>query len=166
MKKIIIGVMGPGAGATKKNVDLAYKIGTLIAQENWILLTGGRNKGVMDAASKGAKSAGGLTIGILPTSDQSTVSSYVDIPIFTEMKSARNAINVLSSKVIVACGIGTGTASEIALALKADKKVILIDQKKETVNFFRSIGKNKIIITKTPEETIKKMKDVLKNSNA
>jgi uncharacterized protein (TIGR00725 family) len=85
MRKIIIGVMGPGANATETDLQNAYKLGKLIAQSGWVLLTGGRNAGVMDAASKGAKAANGLTIGILPTNDTSAVSNAVDIAIVTDM---------------------------------------------------------------------------------
>lgn len=55
MAKTIIGVMGPGDDATKKDLDNAYTLGKLIAKQNWTLLNGGRNVGVMDAASRGAK---------------------------------------------------------------------------------------------------------------
>lgn len=106
MKKPIIGVMGPGDGATQKEIKHAYKLGQLIAEQNWILLTGGRNVGVMGAASKGAKSSGGLTIGILPSENKNGMSKFVDIPICTGMGSARNNINVLSSDVVIACGSG------------------------------------------------------------
>lgn len=64
MSKLIIGVKGPGDGATKRETINAYKLGQLIAEQNRILLTGGRKVGVMDAASRGAKSSGGLTVGI------------------------------------------------------------------------------------------------------
>ena len=63
MRKVIIGVMGPGDRATAVDLENAYQLGKLIAKEGWALLTGGRKAGVMDAASKGAKAAGGLTIG-------------------------------------------------------------------------------------------------------
>jgi uncharacterized protein (TIGR00725 family) len=125
MKKTIIGIMGPGETATAQDLQNAYELGKNIAQQGWIVLTGGRNIGVMDAASKGAKSVNGLTVGILPGRDHQDVSEAVDIAIFTDMGNARNNINVLSSDVVIACGMGAGTASEVALALKNQKKVIL-----------------------------------------
>lgn len=66
MRKIVIGVMGPGTGASETDRQNAYTLGMLIAQEGWVLLTGGKNVGVMDAASRGAKAANGLIVGILP----------------------------------------------------------------------------------------------------
>ncbi|WP_242044677.1 SLOG cluster 4 domain-containing protein [Anabaena azotica] len=110
MNKIVIGVMGAGEGATANDGENAYKLGELIAQAGWVLLTGGRNVGVMDAASQGAKSANGLTVGILPGTQAEGISVAVDIAIFTDMGNARNNINVLSSHVVIACGMGAGTA--------------------------------------------------------
>lgn len=125
MLQPIVGVMG-GADITPTEFQLAYDLGWQIAQAGWIVLTGGRAVGVMNAASRGAKAAGGLTIGILPGTDYGGMSEAVDIAIVTGMGDARNAINVLSSQVIIACGGGAGTLSEIALAVKAGKPVILL----------------------------------------
>lgn len=115
MRETIIGVMGPG-NADQEVLSLAEELGALIAENGWTLLTGGRSSGVMEAASKGAKSRNGRTIGILPFRDLdlAKVSSYVDVPILTGMWDARNAINVLSSQVVLVCGMSSGTASEAA----------------------------------------------------
>ena len=123
-RKPIIGVMG-GGEVSGDALNQSYLLGSLIAGQGWILLNGGRNSGVMDASARGARDQGGLTIGILPDNDRSRVSDHIQIPIVTGMGSARNAINVLSSDVVVACPGGPGTLSEIALALKAVKPVIL-----------------------------------------
>ena len=160
MKKTIIGVMGPGGNATETDLENAYQLGKLIAQEGWVLLTGGRNAGVMDAASKGAKFANGLTIGILPTNDTSAVSDAVDIAIVTDMGNARNNINVLSSDVVIACGMGAGTASEIALALKNHKKVILLSNHPESKVFFQSLSEDSILVANTPAAAIEIVKKV------
>ena len=66
MRKPIIGVMGPGNDALQVDIDRAFELGKLIAKQGWILLSGGRKQEVMNAVSQGAKSAGGLTIGIIP----------------------------------------------------------------------------------------------------
>lgn len=104
------------------------------------MLTGGRASGVMEAAMKGAKAAGGTTIGILPSADGAGRSEFADIAINTGMGNARNNINVLTSDVVVAIGAEVGTASEIALAIKNGKPVILMNQTKEALNFFRSFN--------------------------
>src|SRR6185312_1108900 len=127
VRRFVVGVMGAGDNARPQDEKLAFDLGLAIARENWVLLSGGRNSGIMDAVNKGAKSGSGLTIGIVPGSDTKQLSDAVDVAVITDMGSARNNINVLSSHVVVACGIGgAGTASEIALALKGRRPVILL----------------------------------------
>ena len=121
MTRILIGVMGPGERATRAERETAFALGQRIAQQGWVLLTGGRAAGVMAAASQGAHTAQGLVVGILPGEIPTNMSAAVDIPILTGVGQARNAINVLSSQVVIACGWGAGTLSEIAFALKLGK---------------------------------------------
>lgn len=161
MKKTIIGIMGPGSGASNADLENAYQLGRLIAEESWVLLTGGRKVGVMDAASRGAKAANGLTIGILPDNNIDAVSEAVDIPIFTDMGNARNNINVLSSDVVIACGVGAGTVSEIALAIKNNKNVILLNNNLASKAFLKSLSPEIIYIVKSPEEAIATTKNLL-----
>lgn len=123
---MIIGVMG-GGNVDRPLLEKARELGERIAREGWVLLNGGRNTGIMEASARGAREVGGLVIGILPDDHWGQVSPYVTIPVLTGMGSARNSINVLSSHVIVACPGGAGTVSEIALALKAGRQVILMD---------------------------------------
>ncbi len=153
--------MGPGSGATEINLKNAYKLGKLIAETGWVLLTGGRKSGVMDAASLGAKSANGLTVGILPDADTQNISDGVDIAIVTGMGSARNNINVLSSDVVIACGIGAGTVSEIALAIKANKPVILLNDEPESQAFLQYLSPKNVMIVTTPEEAIRQVLQLL-----
>ncbi|MEG4070582.1 TIGR00725 family protein [Microcoleus sp. Pol11C2] len=164
MKKIIIGIMGPGESATSTDLENAYQLGQLIAEAGWILLTGGRNVGVMDAANKGAKSANGLTVGILPGNNTRGLSEAVDIAIVTDMGNARNNINVLSSDVIIACGMGTGTASEIALALKANKQVILLNHSAESQLFFKGLAQFNIFVVNNAVEAMNQAREILVNS--
>jgi uncharacterized protein (TIGR00725 family) len=153
MSKIIIGVMGAGEQATPTDCDRAYQLGRRIAQAGWVVLTGGRNVGVMDAASRGAKSAGGLTIGILPHA-QTPQSSAIDISIITEMGNARNNINVLSSRVVIACGMGAGTVSEIALAIKANKQIILLTDDVFSQKFFDHLAEGQVAVARDVEDAI------------
>lgn len=153
--------MGPGARPAEKDLEHAYRLGVLIAQENWVLLTGGRNAGVMDAASRGASEEGGLTVGILPGSNRKGVSKFVDIPVFTGIGSARNNINVLSSDVVVACGTGVGTTSEIMLALKAGKHVVLLNQTEEALRFFKQLPGGQLHAAVSPEDAISIIRSLL-----
>ena len=131
-------VMGP-AKARKKDVDNARVLGELIARREWVVLTGGRDVGVAGRGLSGRqKVPGSLTIGVLPSARE-RVSKYVDLAIITEMGNARNNVNVMSSNVVVVCGLmGTGTVSEVALALKAGKPVILVGGHADRRKFFKS----------------------------
>jgi len=157
--KVIIGIMGPGEGATPEENELAYELGAAIAKERWALLTGGRSFGVMEAAMKGATDENGLTIGILPGDSATGASIFAQIKIITGLGSARNNITVLSSHVIVVLGMAAGTASEVALAIKANKKVILLSQDDLTIQFFKKIGTYRISIANSIEEVKAMIKD-------
>jgi uncharacterized protein (TIGR00725 family) len=146
MSIVIAGVMGPGKTATEEEIHSAYELGKRIAGQGWILLTGGRKYGVMDAAGRGAKSAGGTVVGILPGADTEEASGSVDIPIVTGMMDARNSINVLSSRILFFVGMSPGTASELALTLKYNKPAILISQKEDVIRAFQSMSFNRIEI--------------------
>ncbi|MDP2182067.1 MAG: TIGR00725 family protein [Actinomycetota bacterium] len=124
--RTIIGVMG-GGEADPATTAAAGQLGALIAAQGWVLLTGGRACGVMDASSRGAHEAGGTVVGVLPDDDTRRTSGHVDIPILTGMGDARNVINVLSSRVVVAMRGSAGTISEVAHALKAGRPVVALD---------------------------------------
>jgi uncharacterized protein (TIGR00725 family) len=80
--------------------------------------------GAMEAACRGAKAAGGATVGILPGSDRRQANPFVDVALATGLGEARNALVVRVADALVAIGGGHGTLSEIALALKAGKRVV------------------------------------------
>jgi uncharacterized protein (TIGR00725 family) len=160
--KTIIGVMGGGSvkDATQK---MAFQLGGLIAREGWILLNGGRNAGVMAASAAGAKAHGGLTVGILPDGQDDGLCPDIDICIRTEMGNARNCINVLSSDVVVACPGGAGTISEIALALKSGKPVILISFD-IGLCFAEQMKRGQLMEVDTPELAVDVIKRILKGT--
>jgi uncharacterized protein (TIGR00725 family) len=160
-RKTIVGIMGPGENATPEENEIAFELGKAVAKEGWVVLTGGRSFGVMDAAMKGAHEEDGLTIGILPTDSGVNSSDNADIKILTGMGSSRNMINVLTSHIIVVVGMAAGTASEVALAIKANKKVILVNQDEITIRFFKNIGTYKVMISRSVTETITMIKDYL-----
>lgn len=139
VRRPVIGVMGAGEPSAA-SLAAALELGKLLAERGWIVLTGGRPEGVMAAASAGAKQVrGSLTVGILPAASGGA-GPDVDLAVFTGMGEARNAINVLTSDVVVACGVeGPGTVSEIALALKAEKPVILLGPSEPARALFEDI---------------------------
>ncbi len=154
--KTVVGVMGPGSGATDKDRQMAFELGRQIASRGWVLLSGGRSVGVMDAVNQGAKQAGGLTIGVLPIDNtKDKVSEAVDVAIVTGMGSARNNINVLSSDVVIACGtLSSGTLSEVALAIKANKRVILLSEDEQGKRFVQRVGGGLVRNATTVDEAI------------
>ncbi|MEW6130267.1 MAG: TIGR00725 family protein [Acidobacteriota bacterium] len=156
MRNFIVGVMGAGEDASREELQMAFRLGELIARQGWVLLTGGRNAGVMHAASRGAKSiAGSLTIGILPDR-KSEISKYVDVAIITDIGQARNNINVLSSDVVVACGArGAGTISEIALAIKNHKPVIVMNADAVSRKFFERLNYRELFFVSEADEALK-----------
>jgi uncharacterized protein (TIGR00725 family) len=118
---VIIGVIG-GEQATPEEEQLAYEVGKEIARRGHVLVCGGRG-GVMRAACRGAREAGGHTIGILPGEDASEANEFVEFPIITGIGFARNAIIARTAEALVAIGGRYGTLSEIAFAFIAGRPV-------------------------------------------
>ncbi len=162
MKKTVIGVMG-GSQADRETISEAYALGKKIAEKGWVLLNGGRNKGVMEASAKGASNAGGLTLGVLPGETDDGMSEYIQIPVFTGMGDARNVINVLSSDIVVVLNGGLGTVSEIVLALKNNKKTILQNFSAKLPDRLLEpyIQSGLLRTTQSPDETIRQIETLL-----
>lgn len=115
-----IGVIGSGS-CDDEVYQLAFRVGQLLAEKGCILINGGLG-GVMEASAKGAKSKGGITVGILPAGAEEA-NPYIDIKIATHMGHARNMIIVHSSDALISVGGEYGTISELAIALKEGKRV-------------------------------------------
>lgn len=118
---IHIAVIGAGE-CTAKAAGLAYAVGRLIAEKKAVLVCGGLG-GVMEQAARGAREAGGLTVGILPGFNAKEANPYIDIAIPTGLSHARNIIIVRSASAVIAIEGSYGTLSEIAVALKLGKPV-------------------------------------------
>jgi uncharacterized protein (TIGR00725 family) len=161
-RRPIIGIMG-ASEASSTSLVAARELGKLVAERGWIILTGGRAAGVMAAACAGAKQVGNsLTLGILPGSGDG-VGPDVDIAVFTGMGDARNVINVLTSDVVVACGVeGLGTASEVSLALRAGKPVILLAPAEAARLFFEGLAApGQLTSVEAPIEAVQLMENDL-----
>jgi uncharacterized protein (TIGR00725 family) len=121
---MIFGVIG-GSNCSPAILRLSEEIGKYIAEAGGIVICGGLG-GVMEYACKGAKEAGGTTIGILPGSDVGDANKYVDIPIATGLGMARNVIIIHTAAVVIAVDGSYGTLSEIAHSLNIGKPVIAL----------------------------------------
>ena len=110
------------AGCSPKHEKLAYEVGTEIAKSGSVLVSGGL-EGVMKASCKGAKDAGGLTVGIIPQSDASFANEYCDVVIPTGMGHTRDFLTALSADGVIVIGGGSGTLSEICAAYMYKKPI-------------------------------------------
>jgi len=119
---MVIAVIGDSS-CSPEEAKLAETVGELLAQQHVTVICGGLG-GVMEAVCRGAKSKGGLTVGILPGQDPNTANPWVDIPVVTGMGEARNVAVVKSAQAVIAVGGRYGTLSEIAYALKNGTPVI------------------------------------------
>src|SRR3954453_21466397 len=117
-----VAVVGPGE-ANPEELAAAEGVGAELAGRGAIVVCGGLG-GVMEAACRGAKGAGGTTVGILPGSDRWAANPHVDVALPTGLGEARNALVVRAADVLIAVGGAYGTLSEIALALKGGKRVV------------------------------------------
>ncbi len=124
MPSRIISVIG-GADSNPKILKLAEDIGAEIAKRGVALACGGM-MGVMNAACKGAKKHGGVTIGILPSDSKEHANNYVDFAIPTGLGYSRNFIVAKTGDAVIAIDGSAGTLSEIAIAWFSDKLIVAL----------------------------------------
>ena len=125
MSRIMIAVIGDSETENQEELKFAEQVGELIAKKGYILVCGGRG-GVMEAAARGAKRAGGITVGILPGYTKEEANPFIDVVILTGIGWARNQIVVLSADAVIAIGGRSGTLSEIAYAWMYNKPICAI----------------------------------------
>lgn len=122
--KRYISVIGDGS-CDQTTARLAENVGRLIAEAGAVLVCGGLG-GVMEAACRGARAAGGVTIGILPGLDRAEGNPYLDYTVATGIGHARNLAVAASGDAVIAVGGRFGTLSEIGLARKAGRPVVVL----------------------------------------
>ena len=118
-----VAVVGAGgADVAPEVLAVAEAVGAELGRRGAVVVTGGLD-GVMQAACRGARSAGATTLGILPGDDRGAANAFVSVALATGLGELRNALVARSADALVAIGGGLGTLSEIAFALKAGKHV-------------------------------------------
>ena len=117
-----VAVVGAGT-ASPAEVAAAEEVGALLARASAVVVCGGLS-GVMEAACRGARREGGLTVGILPGADRAAANPHVAVAIATGLGELRNGLVVRASDAVIAVGGEFGTLSEIAFALKLGKRVV------------------------------------------
>jgi uncharacterized protein (TIGR00725 family) len=142
-----------GAGNPHPGTDgAAFEVGRALGGRGAVLVCGGMT-GVMEAACRGAKEAGGTTVGILPTSHRRHANPHVDIAIATGMGEMRNALVVRAVDAVIAVGGEFGTLSEIALALKIGVPVVGL----QTWELAKPTGPvQAIVAADSPEDAVEK----------
>ena len=118
-----VAVVGAGAAVPSELLAAAEKVDAELARRGAVVVSGGLD-GVMEAACRGAREAGGTTLGILPGDDRAAANPFVSVAVATGMGELRNGLVVRSADALIAIAGGHGTLSEIALALKAGKRVV------------------------------------------
>jgi uncharacterized protein (TIGR00725 family) len=151
MLRMVVAVSGGGT-CSATEAEAAFAIGRLLAEHGVVVATGGRG-GVMEAASSGAREAGGLVLGILPGASHSDANPFVDIAIPTGMGELRNGILVRSAHAVIAVGGEYGTLSEVAFALKLGIPVIGLGTWKLARDGMPGDG---IVTVHTPDEAVEK----------
>jgi hypothetical protein len=121
-KKLRVGVIG-GASPDSESRKIASKVGELIAEKGAILVCGGLS-GIMEAAARGAKQAGGFTVGLLPGTSPEDANPYIDFPVATGLGYSRNSLVAMNADVLIAIDGQFGTLTEIAYGNIYEKKVI------------------------------------------
>ena len=150
-KRMFVAVVG-GRQCSQEEAKLAEAVGVELAKRGVTLVCGGLG-GVMEAACRGARSAKGVTVGILPGSMRDEANPHVDIPVVTGMGEARNVIVVNTAQAVIAIGGKYGTLSEIAYALRNNVPVIglntwMLAKKGRSVR--------SIIAAQSPKEAVEK----------
>ncbi len=160
-EKIYISVIGGDKDASPAALKNAEEVGKLIAKAGAVLVCGGL-KGVMEAVAKGAKSEGGLTIGILPGGKREEANPHIDIPIVTGLGYARNKLVVKTGHVVIAVDGKYGTLSEIAFALGYGIPVVGLN----TWQLINSEGKvdQGIICVRNPLEAVQTALELAKKT--
>ncbi len=155
----LVSVIG-GAECSHEHAIFAETIGRLLAASGYAVVCGGRG-GVMEAVCRGAWSAGGITIGILPSPDSEGANPYLSVKLPTGIGEARNVLVVLAGEAVVAIGGSFGTLSEIAYAQRMGKPVIGY-QTWAAEN--PQTGEIKLNRVQSPEEALKMLDKLLDSS--
>jgi uncharacterized protein (TIGR00725 family) len=119
-----VAAIGPGESGSSPELEAAaFEVGRELARRGAVLVSGGRG-GVMAASCRGARSKGGVTVGLLPGADRAEANEWVSVAIPTGLGELRNGLVARAADAVVAIGGEFGALSEIAFALKAGKRVV------------------------------------------
>lgn len=165
-RKIQIGIIGsagpeeyPGKKPSNKIYEITEVVGKMVAEKNAIIICGGKG-GIMESACKGAKSVGGITVGVVSGNKRGTSNQYVDVEVVSgTINCGEEALIISMSDALIILGGGAGTLQEITLAYRNNKPMVALVGlegwgKKLANTYLDDRKKVKIISAKTPKEAI------------
>ncbi len=134
-KRLQIGVIGPagreeylaGGGASAETLKLAREVGRLLAEQGVTVVTGGKS-GIMESAAEGAKSVGGMTVGVVSGGNRFVANPFIDIEIPTGVSASGydEFLLVLMCDALIVLGGGAGTLEEITIAYRNKKPMVVL----------------------------------------
>lgn len=148
MPSVQISVIGAGGTIAPDLAGRAEEVGRLLAERGAVLVCGGLG-GVMESAARGARGAGGVTVGILPGESRAGANPWIDYAIVTGIGHARNLAVVASGDAAIAVGGEWGTLAEIGLARKLGRPVVILEPG-------HAVEGDGIVRAQTPEEAVEK----------
>jgi uncharacterized protein (TIGR00725 family) len=155
-----VAVVGQGEAGPETEA-LAYDVGRLLAEAGGVVLTGGLATGVMGAAARGAREAGGRTVGVLRDAHARSASPHLDVALSTGLHELRNPVLVNSARAVVAIGGGWGTLNEIALAVRQGKTVVALRSWEPAPPG----GKvSPVLVAESPQEAVELVLDALQGA--
>jgi uncharacterized protein (TIGR00725 family) len=175
IKKLQIGVIGyagteeyvSGGGPTMSTLDIAEKIGKLLAENNAIVVTGGKS-GIMETAAKGAKTANGITVGVVKGKNRFTSNPFIDVEVITGMEAdgMDEVMLVQMCDGFIVLGGGAGTLQEITLAYRNNKPVVALKNTggwadKLADQYLDERNRVKVESASSPEESVTKILSLL-----
>jgi uncharacterized protein (TIGR00725 family) len=161
-RRLQISVVGyDGDSCTEAAYAAAYKVGRAIAERGAVVVCGGRG-GVMEAACKGARDAGGLSLGIIPSADLAGANAACDLVVATGIGHSRNFLVAYSGDATIVVGGGAGTLIEAAAAYQAGKPMVAIKGTGGVADdlaggYVDERKTSKVLGSTSPEEAVKKV---------
>lgn len=161
-----------GTKIKTKVFDYAYELGRLAAEQGWTVITGGKS-GVMEAANKGCKEAGGISVGVVTGDKRFTANKYVDVEVVPGMFNCGEEMALITmSDAVIMLGGGMGTLQELAIAYRQSKPTFSIrglgGWSEKLEEFVELDERRKITIdySNTPSELMRKLKYLLESNHA
>jgi hypothetical protein len=177
MKKLQIGIIGyAGLDEYPEKVEInkavyekAYQLGKALAENNCIVVTGGKS-GVMEAANKGCREGGGISVGVVTGDKRFTANKYVDVEVVSGMYNCGEEMCLITMcDAVIVLGGGAGTLQEITIAYRKAKPIFILEGlggwggELEKIKYLDQRKSVKNVFCKSVEEIISRISSLNKN---